>query len=848
MNRLLIALVAAIGHLSGSPAVANETGHSTYTTTTKNKPASLDAQYICQMALEDIKWSETIWPESNTAPKPERRDVLSDAKVRERVEDNYRMENALAARYGIHVSTAQLQHELDRIARTTRAPEKLMQRFQALDMSPQAIADCVVRPVLVERSLRQQMENDADLQEKNRTLIRAGLEEKDFKAWWSEERTRWLPMPEKRNLSGLFVPAIADESQSAKAATPDTWRIEQDHVPAARRMHTAVWTGAEMIVWGGEIKTVVIDPETDLEKTVYVVTNTGGRYDPAINVWTASTNTTEAPSARWRHTAVWTGTEMVVWGGDNREAGNRMNSGGRYDPTTDTWTGSTSTTNAPTARLDHSAVWTGSEMIVWGGQDTSGLTRTGKRYDPSTDTWGAAINEVDAPAIISGHSAVWTGSLMLVFGRSSTCCVPNAGKAYNPVTDSWIGGMSMANSPNRLGQSAIWDGADMIVWGGSDGLSMNDGWRYNLAANTWSGPISWPDAPQGREEHSAVWTGEEMIIWGGGDPVFGDAEGEGSLTTGGRYNSATNSWGEQTATTVPASRKGHSAVWTGTNMIVWGGNQRRTGQRYDPVTNSWLGPTSTTGAPSARNYHSAVWTGSEMIVWGGRNGSGSLKTGGRYDPINDTWGTPTSVPPTGMLNARSFHTAIWTGVEMIVWGGVVEEFPNFGATNTGARFEPTSNTWTAATPTLNAPAGGHTAVWTGSEMIVWGGGSTGGRFNPTMNIWTGATSTTGAPQGGHAAVWTGTAMIVWGGGAPETRGIGAYYDPNADAWVASTSTVDAPALSDFTAVWTGEEMLLWGGDILTATGLETFNDVALYTPLAALPQQPQIFTNGFEED
>jgi len=32
----------------------------------------------------------------------------------------------------------------------------------------------------------------------------------------------------------------------------------------------------------------------------------------------------------------------------------------------DSWT-ATSLTNAPTGRLGHTAVWTGSEMIVWGG-------------------------------------------------------------------------------------------------------------------------------------------------------------------------------------------------------------------------------------------------------------------------------------------------------------------------------------------------------------------------------------------------------------------------------------------------------------------------------------------------
>ena len=76
------------------------------------------------------------------------------------------------------------------------------------------------------------------------------------------------------------------------------------------------------------------------------------------------TSTVNAPSARPLHTAVWTGSEMIVWGGLD---GSYLNTGGRYNPATDNWT-ATSTTDAPAARDRHTAVWTGSEMIVWGGE------------------------------------------------------------------------------------------------------------------------------------------------------------------------------------------------------------------------------------------------------------------------------------------------------------------------------------------------------------------------------------------------------------------------------------------------------------------------------------------------
>jgi len=96
------------------------------------------------------------------------------------------------------------------------------------------------------------------------------------------------------------------------------------------------------------------------------------------DTWTPTT-LTNAPTARSLHTAVWTGSEMIVWGGWG--GGPFFNTGGRYNPSTDSWT-ATSTTNAPSARYGHTAVWTGSEMIVWGGAGDGDI---GGRYHPSTD-------------------------------------------------------------------------------------------------------------------------------------------------------------------------------------------------------------------------------------------------------------------------------------------------------------------------------------------------------------------------------------------------------------------------------------------------------------------------------
>ncbi|MFZ0915694.1 MAG: hypothetical protein WAN04_02275 [Candidatus Udaeobacter sp.] len=83
-------------------------------------------------------------------------------------------------------------------------------------------------------------------------------------------------------------------------------------------------------------------------------------------------------------------------------------------------------------------------------------------------------------------------------------------------------------------------------------------------------------------------------------------------------------------------------------MIVWGGlgtgGAFNTGGRYNPGTDSWTA-TSTANAPSAREPYAAVWTDSEMIVWGGTpDGINALNSGGRYCAELPPRPTPTPRP------------------------------------------------------------------------------------------------------------------------------------------------------------------------------------------------------------
>jgi N-acetylneuraminic acid mutarotase len=498
----------------------------------------------------------------------------------------------------------------------------------------------------------------------------------------------------------------------------DSWIVTSTtNVPGARYYHTAVWSGNEMIVWGGS-------PDGGITSL-----STGGRYSPNTDSWT-STSLTNAPSARDLHTAIWTGSEMIVWGGFAGASGGYLNTGGRYNPSSNNWT-ATTTTNGPEGREEHTAVWTGSEMIVWGGITTwpGGYLNTGGRYDPSTDSWAAVGGT--SPVQRNIHTAVWTGSEMIIWGGiDEFSFLSTIGGRYDPGTDSWTP-TSTINAPDgRWGHDAVWTGSEMIVWGGVDESAnpVNTGGRYGPGADSWTN-TSTTNAPEARYNHRLVWTGSEMIVWGG----FHDTAGHG-VNTGGRYDPGTDSWTATSTTNAPAGRGQYRAVWTGGEMIVWGGCSNdpsyeclNTGGRYNPGPDSWTA-TTTINAPSARGSHAAVWSGNEMIIWGGNDQNLLfLDTGGRYDPSTDSW---TATSTTNAPVARFRQAGVWTGNEMVIWGGSFYDGASYHYLDSGGRYNPTTNSW-VATSTTNAPPPRqfHTAVWVGSEMIVWGGANDAGNFS-----------------------------------------------------------------------------------------------------------------------
>ena len=91
---------------------------------------------------------------------------------------------------------------------------------------------------------------------------------------------------------------------------------------------------------------------------------------------------------------------MVIFGGSSG-AGSYFNNGSRYNATNNTWSGMPPSPTDDAGRVGHTAVWTGSLMIVWGGDVGGTLDYRGGRYDPSANAWTLSTPPLFQPASVT---------------------------------------------------------------------------------------------------------------------------------------------------------------------------------------------------------------------------------------------------------------------------------------------------------------------------------------------------------------------------------------------------------------------------------------------------------------
>jgi hypothetical protein len=321
-------------------------------------------------------------------------------------------------------------------------------------------------------------------------------------------------------------------------------------------------------------------------------------------------------------------------------------------------------------------------------------------------------------------ASAWTGSELILAGFVGPDRRWRDGYAYDPVCNRWTSLPSEGAPTPRNNPLGAWVAERFVVWGGYDSgdalTGLKDGAAYDPELSLWS-PVSAPGfdiyssfTAYGFWQRPANWAvaDDRIYLWGGGHDIV----------TGGIYDVTRNQWLPIPETGAPSARWEHSVVWTGSELIVWGGlgtpeATPNDGGVFNPESRSWR-PTSLLNAAARRHGHIGVWTGSRMLIWGGYDLFGRFPVGGAlYDPSADTW-----QPMTNVNEPHSIYQGIrvWTGTELIAMVGPFL----YGSSNPleGGIYRPGSDTWLSIDQDL-APDGFYPqhASWDGCRMLLIGG-------------------------------------------------------------------------------------------------------------------------------
>jgi N-acetylneuraminic acid mutarotase len=329
------------------------------------------------------------------------------------------------------------------------------------------------------------------------------------------------------------------------------------------------------------------------------------------------------------------------------------------------------------------AIWDGKEVLMMTKRlaGTPGHCDTvGAAYQPAKDTWRTLppFNGVgDCFDPLTWDKAVWDGNEMLIWGTTNA--------AFDPSTNTW---RHLPPSPLQWASPAfaVWTGRQLIGWGGGGGDAVTgEGAAYTPATNSWKRLPPAPLAGSGRLTTGA-WTGHEVVVTGGEAP---GRRGMHFFRDAAAYDPVGNTW--RRLAPMPIAESAAAAVWDGNDVILTGAEERATpgttqpvtrDLAYDPATDRWRW---IAAMQYPRGGAAIAWTDRELVVWGGTIGDHGIPPHGEaYDPNTDTW----SAIPRSPLRARYAPIAVWTGTNVVVWGG--QDARNWDRMHDGAAFTPAS--------------------------------------------------------------------------------------------------------------------------------------------------------------
>jgi len=134
-------------------------------------------------------------------------------------------------------------------------------------------------------------------------------------------------------------------------------------------------------------------------------------------------------------------------------------------------------------------------------------------------------------------------------------------------------------------------GDDVYVFGGAEssafGWLKNSFWHYSFGDNSWR-RIEVPADTPARRDFAMVWTGNQVLVWGGAAGEAGSTEMDAS-NSGAAWSPATGAWTPLPSAGAPPPRMAPLYVWTGRELIVWSGFciEDTDCYAYDPIRQAW---------------------------------------------------------------------------------------------------------------------------------------------------------------------------------------------------------------------------------------------------------------------
>lgn len=263
---------------------------------------------------------------------------------------------------------------------------------------------------------------------------------------------------------------------------------------------------------------------------------------------------------------------------------------------------------APIAgRSGAATVWTGDELLIWGGStsDYEHSFSDGAAYDPASGRWREMAPGPSGSGGAETHG-VWTGEEALFFWIGDSIDGPEGLAAYNPGTDSWRELEPWPLGP-RDGVHVVWTGELLVAAGGVSGDRIADpfGAAYDLARGEWA---VLPDPPFPHwVPGSVMWAAEKLIGVGG---VSYDGEGSSIDATtrvpGAAYDPVTGAW-----QVIADGAVGRAAAATDAGLVV----EFAPGQVgvYDADADSWTMHTPPDGRDMSQVYD-VLPAGDQVIV------------------------------------------------------------------------------------------------------------------------------------------------------------------------------------------------------------------------------------------